>query len=114
MDGGCVPSSTAWGYAVRGPAYAGIGPQVALEVGSVREPGLGRSVSMAGKVTVRGLTQGRRYALYKVASLGDVPRSKGAAVRGARVATWTATAARRTLSVSFQSGRPAYFIAVEA
>lgn len=113
-EGGCVPAGTQWGYAIRGPVYAGIGPAVDLAVGSAKEPGVGLSVAMSGTVTVKGLVPGGQYALHQVATLAAVPASSTAVLAGTPLTTFVAAASTYTLSVTFPSGTPAYFICVVA
>ena len=114
-QGGCVPANTRWGYAIRGPAYAGIGPPVELRgLSSASEPGLGRSVPFTATAVVQGLTKGARYKLYCLTSLAAVPTSAAGTVGGTPLATWTATAAEYSLPVTFKSGSVAYYIAVKA
>lgn len=114
--GGCVPVGTVWGYAIHGPAYAGIGPRTALSrLSSPAEPGLGRSVTMAATLTISGLTPGKAYVLYEINSLDQVPATAAATIPAAAKATrFTAGAAVRASSVTFASGKPAYFICVAA
>lgn len=116
VQGGCVPQYTQWGYALRGPAYAGIGPAVELDVASPREPGLGLSAEMAGLLTFRGLVPGQAYALHMLTSLAAVPAAPNAAALAglAPAHTFVAGAAVEQLSVKFQSATPAYFILVAA
>lgn len=84
-----------------------------LTVSSAREPGLGRSEQYSGKVMVRGLTPGKAYVLHHVNDLKGVPSSATGAI-GGTTTPFTATAAEQGFEVTFQSGRPAYFIAKEA
>lgn len=111
-----MPFGTQWGYAVKGPSYAGIGPAVQLEVASPREPGLGQSAPMDGTVTVRDLTPGQRYEVYQINDLADVPGLADPALLAGQApwATFTADAATKALPVTFESGAPAYFVAVQA
>lgn len=115
MQGGCVPAATTHGYAVRGPAYSGIGPAVELAVSSAREPGLGLSVAMSGTITIKNLVPGQAYELHMVTSLAAVPASANpAALSGTPLSSFVADGATRTFSATFQSGTPAYFICVAA
>lgn len=102
------------GYAINGPAYAGIGPAVHLSVSSSREPGLGRSTKFTGRVTVRGLTPGKAYVLHQVTDLAGVPTSATGAISGGTATPFTAAATEQAFDVAFQSGDPAYYIAKEA
>lgn len=110
--GGCVPAGTRWGYAVRGPAYAGIGPPVALTgVSSAREPAIGRSAAFTATLTVRNLTVGASYKLHRVTGLAGVPASASGSVPGPPLAAWVATAREHTFRAAFKSNEVAYYIA---
>lgn len=61
-----------------------------------------------------GLTVGKKYELHQLTSLGTVPRSKDSRLSDAPAYSFTATAKTKRLSVSFASGKPAYFIATAA
>ena len=114
-QGGCVPNGVRWGYAIRGPTYAGIGPPVELRgLSSASEPGIGKTAPFTGTVVVRELTLGTAYRLHCLTNLTDVPTTAAGALPGTPLATWTAAAAEYTLPVTFQSGSVAYFIAVRA
>lgn len=105
-----------YGYAVRGPAYAGIGPVVELAVSSPREPGLGLTVEMQGMLTFKGMTPGQAYKLHMLTSLASVPTAPnpGALAALAPAHTFVAAAPQQQLAVQFQSRTPAYFILVAA
>lgn len=111
---GCVPTNTSWGYAVIGPTYAGIGPAVELRVNASKEPGMGRTATMRGRVTVRGLQPGRAYKVHQINSLNAVPSQPQGAVQASSTTPFTATSATYSMDVSFQSAQPAYFVCVAA
>ena len=112
---GCVPQHTQWGYVIKGPAYAGIGPAVELTVDDDTEPGRpGATTTFTGTVTVRGMQPGSSYSLYRITDPSLVPTSASHPLTGAPWRSWVAAAAERSLAVSFASGTPAYFICVAA
>ena len=105
---------TFWGYAVSGPTYAGGPgrPSVQLTPPFAAEPAYGTSEPWTGSVTVSGLQPGAAYRLHKFANLTAVPATPTAPLAGAETATpFTASGAEATLSVSWESGAPAWFIA---
>lgn len=106
---GCVPEDTRWGYAIRGPVYAGAGPRVSLAVNSPREPGVGRSVPMRGTVKIRDLTPGTSYTLSKITNLRAVPRGPEVSDRWV-VTRFVAKSSTWSTEVVFESRRPAYFM----
>lgn len=109
---GCVPRDTRWGYAIKGAAGAPAGPRAELFVQNPREPGLGKSVQMAGRVRLSGLQPGRRYALHR---LGAQPKT---AAEAAAASQWSqafvADAADRVVDVAFASNKVAHFVCVAA
>lgn len=57
---GCLPQNYLYGCAIKGPAYASIGPPTELtNLSSDREPGLGLSTPFTATLTIRNLTVGR-------------------------------------------------------
>ena len=83
-----------------------------LTVPSAKEPAFNTSTLWTGSVTVSGLTVGRAYRLHKFTNLTAVPATPTAPLAGAAVVTpFTASGAAATLSVSWESGTPAWFIA---
>lgn len=110
---GCVPRDTRWGYAILGPAYAGIGPPVELFVEGNSEPGLGKSTTLTGRVRVRGLQAGQRYVLHRVGK--NAPKSpRDEITDSAWSQPFTAAGEEHVLDVTFKSGTPAHFICVAA
>ena len=108
---GCVPKDTRWGYAIRGPTYLGIGPAVELFVAADREPGLGKSATLAGQVRVSGLQAGDRYVLHRLD--GGAPKGPTDAIKASAWShTFTAKAKDHAIDVSFKSSVPAHFICV--
>lgn len=110
---GCVPEDTRWGYALKGPVYASKqSPTVELTVRPSREPGLGRSATMHGRIKVRGLTPSKTYTLHRVTSLRSIPRDVHALDGDARwvLDKFKAADTSWTRAVTFQSRKPAYFI----
>jgi hypothetical protein len=121
QQGGCVPLDTAYGAAILGPTYAGIGPKTALAVPAPRaEPGYGRpGVLFNGTLRTTGLTAGKAYRLYRVTDLGRVPAGPtagAAAGLAARDLLWEflASGEARSDAVSFLSSKIAYFVVVAA
>lgn len=110
---GCVPEDTRWGYAIKGPVYAARkSPTVELSVAKSAEPGLGRSVTLRGLVTVRGLTPNKPYTLHRVTSLRALPRDVQVLDADGRwvVERFRPNSTTWTHAVSFASRKPAYFI----
>lgn len=111
-----MPFGTQWGYSLKGPSYLGIGPPVQLEVASPREPGLDETAPMDGTVTVRDLVPGQAYEVYLITDLPEVPGEADSSLLAGQTpwASFVADAATRALPATFESGTPAYFIAVPA
>lgn len=111
-----MPLGTQWGYALKGPSYLGIGPPVQLEVASPREPGLGESEPMDGTVTVRDLVPGQAYEVYLITDLPEVPGLADVSLLAGHTpwASFVADAPTHALPATFESGTPAYFVAVAA
>ena len=107
------PQNDQWGYAVKGPTYAGAGrPPVRLTVPNTKEPAFGTSQLWSCTVTVSSLQAGRAYRLHKFTNLAAVPATPTTPLAGAAVVTpFTATASTQQFADSFQSGTPAWFIA---
>ena len=112
---GCLPLSYSrgWGFGIQGPAYAGMGPPTRLVgLSSPREPGLGRTMPITATLTISNLEVGRRYELYTITSLAGVPASAAAAIDASAwpPTTFVADAAQHSVTVTFQSAKPAYYI----
>lgn len=108
--GGCVPQNTRWGHAIKGPVYAGIGPPVSLRVQLSSEPGLGKSTTFRGKLTIRELQPGKQYALYHLTDLADVPSSRNATINAKPLTAFVAAKDTETMDVTFASNKVSYFI----
>lgn len=107
LAAGCVPKDTRWGYAVLGPRYAGLGFRVHLVVEGDREPGLGRSTTLRGRVRVSGLQPGGRYTLHRAT---EPPRGATDRVVSTWSQSFTAESAEHVVAVAFKSTTPAYFL----
>lgn len=120
--GGCIPSATSLGYAVKGTTFSRAGwPLVSLTTPKNEEPTVkGQDTPAApqtwpGTVTLKGLTVGKAYTLYKVTNHEAVPKTPAAPFNPAGAAwsqAFVATAGQQSFPVTFFSGTPAYFFAV--
>lgn len=118
---GCLPQdySPVYGRAIEGPVYAGIGPPTALtRLSSASEPdeaGRGYTIEITATLVISSLREGARYKVFKLTSLAAVPAvSNPALLTGAPEFEFTAYYSSHCRQVSFNSGLPAYYIAVAA
>ncbi|KAI7838652.1 hypothetical protein COHA_007578 [Chlorella ohadii] len=120
-NAGCLPQdyNPVYGRAIEGPVYAGIGPPTALtQLSSASEPdeaGRGYTIQIDATLVISGLKEGARYKVYKLTSLPAVPAAPNPALlSGPPEFEFTAYYTRHCQRVSFNSGSPAYYIAVTA
>lgn len=116
---GCVPKNTRWGYAIAGRAYAAPElPRVSLRLDEPREPGVGRSETLRGRLRVRDLVPGVMYRLLRVTDLDDLPNAAdlddASPALGPGGQLFEATGSTWSTFVTFPSRSPVYFIVTEA